>query len=204
MASIRWFLKTLQTHGPKDMLRQLYHYDYIKTGTLVGTDRLGNKYFENLDEQHGRHRWVEYNTDLGHREPTRIQPEWHGWMHHMTDAPPTTPSAKRGMKTAQETHVPFESEHEGGGDRVDMRINPGVVVPRGYNIPGIFGNHPNKKQTFLVPKVSEGLDGRYKQPGNPLSDVYSPNKVKLHEWTPEDPGAQKNPPRDRARDLELE
>ena len=59
---------------------------------MVGVDRLGNRYFENLEEQHGRHRWVEYNSELGHRESSRIQPEWHGWMHHMTDAPPSTPS----------------------------------------------------------------------------------------------------------------
>ena len=186
------------------MLRQLYQYDYVKTGTLVGQDRLGNKYFESLEEQHGRHRWVEYNTDLGHRDPSRIQPEWHGWMHHMTDNPPATPSMKRGMLTAQATDVPFASEHEGGGPRVEHRINPSLVTPRGYQMPGIYGTHENKKQTFLKPKVNEGIDARYKQAGNPLSDVYSPNVQKMHSWDPTDPAAKKKAPRERARGLELE
>ena len=89
--SVAWFVKAVKTLGPREMLRQLYHYDYIKMGTLVGVDKLGNKYYKNLEEQHGRHRWVEYNTDNDpHREPTRIQPEWHGWMTHMTDNTPMT------------------------------------------------------------------------------------------------------------------
>ena len=180
--SVSWFVKAVKTLGPREMLRQLYHYDYIKMGTLVGVDRLGNKYFENLEEQHGRHRWVEYNTEIGsHREASRIQPEWHGWMHHMTDNTPMTPSTKRGMIINGGTHVPFPTEHQ-GSETVEHDINPGALTPRGYKIPGIFGKSDAMRRVFLdFDGKSEKLDGRWKQAGNPSSPVYTPNKQKMHD-----------------------
>jgi hypothetical protein len=59
----------------------------VKFGRLVGTDRNGNKYFENLEYLYGQHRWVEYQ-DIHNFEPTSVPPEWHGWLHHQTDATP--------------------------------------------------------------------------------------------------------------------
>ena len=205
MSSVAWFVKAVKTLGPREMLRQLYHYDYIKMGTLVGVDKLGNKYYENLEEQHGRHRWVEYNTDYGpHREPTRIQPEWHGWMTHMTDNTPMTPSTKRGMVINGGTDVPFPSEHQ-GSETVVTNIHPGATTPRGYKIPGIFGKSEEQRRVFLdYTAEGEGLDGRWKQSGLPGSKVYKPNTQKMHSWDPSDPNCEKNPPRERARGLELE
>ncbi len=191
MEGIRWLVSTVRSMGPREMLRKLYHYDYIKTGTLVGVDRLGNRYYEDLSEQHGRHRYVEYNTDLGHNDPSRVQPEWHGWLHHMTDNTPFSPSEKRGLvNSSVGTHVPFPSEHQ-GGESAEHRINPGLVVPRGYKVGSIYAD-------------VEGMDSRYKQPGNPLSDKYTQNSQKMHSWDPNDPGARVNEPRERARSLDLE
>lgn len=57
-----------------------------KAGTLIGTDRAGNKYFENNEELPLRTRWVEYakhDYDAAH-----IEPGWHAWMSYMVDKPP--------------------------------------------------------------------------------------------------------------------
>lgn len=58
----------------------------IFCGKLVGTDSYGNKYFESRKtNEDGRHkRWVEYN---GMAEPSKVPPEWHGWLHHTFDTP---------------------------------------------------------------------------------------------------------------------
>lgn len=55
---------------------------------LVGTDYNGNKYFEDTNQQIGRHRWIVYN-DLYDLDPTSVPPEWHGWLHYLNDYKPT-------------------------------------------------------------------------------------------------------------------
>ena len=53
------------------------------TGRKVGEDAQGNRFYQSRD---GRRRWVIYN---GEAEASRISPDWHGWLHHTYDAPPT-------------------------------------------------------------------------------------------------------------------
>lgn len=59
-------------------------------GTLVGIDKEGNKYYENNSYMHGANRWVVY-SDKAYLDydGSQIAAEWHGWMHYMTDIPPT-------------------------------------------------------------------------------------------------------------------
>eukprot|EP00243_Klebsormidium_subtile_P013453 TRINITY_DN8866_c0_g1_i1.p1 TRINITY_DN8866_c0_g1~~TRINITY_DN8866_c0_g1_i1.p1 ORF type:complete len:160 (-),score=36.52 TRINITY_DN8866_c0_g1_i1:451-930(-) len=58
-------------------------------GKLVGEDKLGNKYYERLtDTQFGRHRWVEYKDNTSYNAST-VPPEWHGWLHYITDYTPS-------------------------------------------------------------------------------------------------------------------
>ncbi|MEX0860618.1 MAG: NADH:ubiquinone oxidoreductase subunit NDUFA12 [Cucumibacter sp.] len=52
-------------------------------GKFVGSDEAGNRYYK---QRRGPKRWVLYN---GVAEPSHIPPEWHGWMHHRVDSPPT-------------------------------------------------------------------------------------------------------------------
>ncbi|KAL4568015.1 hypothetical protein LXL04_023615 [Taraxacum kok-saghyz] len=53
--------------------------------TLVGVDKVGNKYYEKLGEtQYGRHRWVEY-ASKNRYNASQVPPEWHGWLHFITD-----------------------------------------------------------------------------------------------------------------------
>ena len=54
-----------------------------RKGELVGEDEFGNRYYS---ERKGNRRWVIY-TDYS--EASRVPPEWHGWLHHTVDTPPT-------------------------------------------------------------------------------------------------------------------
>lgn len=65
-------------------------------GQLVGIDAFGNRYYQRKGPTHGdssvsdvrKHakRWVIYN---GKAEPSKVPPEWHGWLHY-THASPLT------------------------------------------------------------------------------------------------------------------
>lgn len=52
-------------------------------GRRVGEDAQGNVFYQSAD---GVRRWVIYN---GEAEASRISPEWHGWLHHTYQRPPT-------------------------------------------------------------------------------------------------------------------
>lgn len=55
----------------------------MKIGTLVGTDKYGNKYFENNYYFYGRNRWVEYAPHVHMAyDASQIPAEWYGWMHY--------------------------------------------------------------------------------------------------------------------------
>jgi NADH:ubiquinone oxidoreductase subunit len=64
-------------------------FDIARRASLVGVDEQGNKYFEERTASlEGRkRRYVIYN---GLAEASRVPPDWHGWMHHTFDQPPTT------------------------------------------------------------------------------------------------------------------
>jgi NADH:ubiquinone oxidoreductase subunit len=57
------------------------------SGSPIGTDRFGNRYYESRADYgaYGRkRRTVVY---AGKPDPTSVPPEWHGWLHHTADAP---------------------------------------------------------------------------------------------------------------------
>ena len=62
----------------------------------VGEDGQGNVYYEEGGEPSfpggGRRRWVIYH---GVAEASRVPPDWHGWLHHTYDEPPTERPLKR-------------------------------------------------------------------------------------------------------------
>lgn len=62
-------------------------------GDLVGKDFFGNTYYrkkgpESLKER----RWVIYK---GFPEASKVPAEWFGWLHHMTQTPPSIETVKR-------------------------------------------------------------------------------------------------------------
>lgn len=54
-----------------------------RNGQKVGEDEQGNVFYQTRD---GARRWVIYNGEI---EASRVSPEWHGWLHHTFEAPPT-------------------------------------------------------------------------------------------------------------------
>ncbi|MCY4336397.1 MAG: NADH:ubiquinone oxidoreductase subunit NDUFA12 [Litoreibacter sp.] len=60
-----------------------------RKGEKVGEDADGNTFYQTRD---GKRRWVIYN---GEAEASRVGPEWHGWLHHTYEEPPTEAPLKR-------------------------------------------------------------------------------------------------------------
>jgi NADH:ubiquinone oxidoreductase subunit len=54
-----------------------------RNGVKVGEDSQGNIFYETRDK---KRRWVIFN---GEAEASRVDPDWHGWLHHTWDAAPT-------------------------------------------------------------------------------------------------------------------
>ena len=68
-----------------------------RKGTRVGEDSQGNVFYRNKDDSK---RWVIFN---GESEASRVDADWHGWLHHTWDEPPTD----RPM-----THKSWEKPHQ--------------------------------------------------------------------------------------------
>ncbi|MBF9035661.1 NADH:ubiquinone oxidoreductase subunit NDUFA12 [Rhodobacterales bacterium HKCCE2091] len=54
-----------------------------RNGVKVGEDEQGNVFYRSRT---GDRRWVIYN---GEAEASRVSPDWHGWLHHTWDEPPS-------------------------------------------------------------------------------------------------------------------
>ena len=67
--------RQINARSVKGTIIQLYTVGDLKFGELKGTDRFGNKYYEDLDLPFGQHRWVEY-SNIHNYDATMIQPEW--------------------------------------------------------------------------------------------------------------------------------
>ncbi|VDN12227.1 unnamed protein product [Dibothriocephalus latus] len=78
-----------QNGGIRGSIVTLFRTDELKDGTLVGEDYLGNKYYMNNRYFVGRNRWVVYGNRFGwDYEGSQVPPEWHRWLHYMTDETP--------------------------------------------------------------------------------------------------------------------
>lgn len=53
-----------------------------RRGVKVGEDSQGNVFYKSRD---GKRRWVIYNGEI---EASRIDPDWHGWLHGTWDTTP--------------------------------------------------------------------------------------------------------------------
>ena len=61
MSTISRTLRNFRRIGFKEYMHQLMYIGDTKAGTLIATDRYGNKYYENLREELPlRTRWVDY------------------------------------------------------------------------------------------------------------------------------------------------
>ncbi|KAI7777253.1 hypothetical protein LA080_003842 [Diaporthe eres] len=106
MSTITRTLGNIRRIGLKEYWHQLQYIGDTKAGTLVGTDKFGNKYYENwTDELPLRTRWVDYKKhDF---DPSQIEPFWHAWISYAVDKPPTEdPIAKVARSWAKPYHIP--------------------------------------------------------------------------------------------------
>ncbi|XP_003706384.1 NADH dehydrogenase (ubiquinone) B17.2 subunit [Megachile rotundata] len=75
--------------GLINSMRTLYRMDELKSGTLVGEDKYGNKYYENNSYFYGSNRWVVYSERVGMEyDGSQVPAEWFGWLHYKTDLLP--------------------------------------------------------------------------------------------------------------------
>ena len=76
-----------------------------RRGVLIGQDETGNTYYQardTSDSYDGRkRRWVIYK---GYPDASKVPAEWHGWLHHTFDEPPTTEPLKR--QVWEKDHLP--------------------------------------------------------------------------------------------------
>ncbi len=72
-----------------------------RQGVKIGEDEYGNTYYEARKAVPGypKRRWVIYN---GVAEASRVPVDWHGWLHHTFDVPPSEKPLAR---------QPWEKDH---------------------------------------------------------------------------------------------
>ncbi len=80
-------------------------------GQKVGEDDQGNIFYQTKD---GKRRWVIFN---GEAEASRVDPDWHGWLHHTWDEPPT----QRPLE-----HKVWEKPHQ-----ENLTVTPAAYAPAG-------------------------------------------------------------------------
>ena len=81
-------------------------FDIGRRAGFVGKDDQGNKYYEERKPSlEGRkRRYVIYE---GYAEPSKIPPDWHGWLHHTFEKPPTEAPLPR-----KSWELPPQTEHD--------------------------------------------------------------------------------------------
>jgi len=143
--------------------------DYpFKMGTYMGCDAAGNRYYENrVDYPFGQHRWVEPG-DIHNFDSASIQPEWHGWMVSMNDAPPSSEDSY--IESRKNDIIPLESvshapdNHNVGHQEKIFNFhhlnNLSTVRSRGFGI----GNP-------VVGLPAGAKDSYYTQPGSPYNEA---------------------------------
>lgn len=126
--------------GLLNSAKKFYLHDDLKVGTLVGEDEFGNKYYENPYYFVPRNRWVEFNEKRWlDYNASQIPPEWHRWMTHMTEYPPTV---------EKPVHYPWMLTHQ-----ENMTGTPDAYMPHSTVRPKIQSWSPESKKS---PRLTSG------------------------------------------------
>ena len=88
------FLKQIFTWWNKKTIGTFF-YTLIK-GKYAGSDEFDNRYYTSSEGK----RWVIYNDRV---ESSKIPPEWHLWIHHLSKEIPSNKS----------NNFPWQKKHEG-------------------------------------------------------------------------------------------
>ena len=68
------------------------------TGKFIGQDEFGNKYYSNRKKK----RWVIYKDRV---ESSKIPPEWHMWIHFLTNNKPVVNASKFSWQKKHEENL---------------------------------------------------------------------------------------------------
>lgn len=108
----------------------------LLNGQLVGTDKFGNRYFRGKHTKKGARekRWVLFR---GIAEPSKVPPEWHGWLHHTHDNPPLehAPTKRYGW---EKQHLPNLTGTK------NAYVPPGHLIKGGKRSPATADYEPWK------------------------------------------------------------
>ncbi|CAH0379829.1 unnamed protein product [Pelagomonas calceolata] len=166
MASIfpRWKL-ALERFGWRGCWDQMFAMGTVKIGGVkIGEDVHGNTYWEDRNEKHCQHRWVQYKNTWDF-DAAMVPPSWHGWLCHMTDEPGPNSAAfledKLKSVAQLDTHDdgPYTS-HLGRSpykEEEHWMTNETQLRNRGYGIGSMLKPDPNEPDKY------------YKQPGSETS-----------------------------------
>mmetsp|Transcript_1238 Transcript_1238/g.2173 ORF Transcript_1238/g.2173 Transcript_1238/m.2173 type:complete len:155 (+) Transcript_1238:54-518(+) len=110
------YLNHIKKIGKDAAWKELRQTKHLRLGgQLKGTDKFGNQYFEDKTAAMVRDRWILYK-DPKNYDATQIPPEWHQWLHNVSDAlPPTLEKDKpffSGEYEAHKTGGMYQAEFE--------------------------------------------------------------------------------------------
>ena len=80
MGIVNSILRVFTWWNGQTLNTQLYTW---RKGVKVGEDDQGNIYYHNRDDSR---RWVIFNGEV---EASRVNPDWHGWLHRTFDEIPS-------------------------------------------------------------------------------------------------------------------
>ncbi len=102
-------------------------------GQLAGSDEFGNRYYRRSQRRMGmkQKRWVIYK---GADEASSVPPDWHAWLHHLTDAPPSEQPLPR-----HAWQQPHEPNHTGTAEAYRP---PGHALAGGRRAPATGDYEP--------------------------------------------------------------
>lgn len=107
MGILNTLLRSVTWWNGQSLGTQLFTW---RKGEKVGEDNQGNVFYMSSEGK----RWVIFN---GESEATRVDPDWHGWLHHTYDEPPTEKPL---------IHKDWEKPHQ-----ENLTGTPGAYAPAG-------------------------------------------------------------------------
>jgi len=132
MSTLTRTLKYLFRIGPRQYVYQMNRIGDTKAGTLVGTDRFGNKFYENNEEELPlRTKWVDYK-EWKEYDASHVEPGWHAWLAYMVDKPPRAePVLKHEIRPWEKSeHIP------------NLTFTPGAYKPYSTTKPKVDSWEP--------------------------------------------------------------